>query len=108
MSHIFCSQVLLKLPASQTSVLTTVQHLLQDEEDVLRKSRSCHPGRSIREGDEDTKNVDKENMIHEETSSEATQGKTNKGRRTKKAESSEESAEKHTSYLSFLVRHHIF
>ena len=44
--------------------------------------------------DEDTKNADKENIVLEETSSEATQGKTNKGRRTKKAESSEESAEK--------------
>ena len=43
--------------------------------------------------DEDTKNVDKENMILEETSSEATQEKTKKGRRTNKAESSEESAE---------------
>ena len=45
--------------------------------------------------DEDTKNADKENMILKETSSEATQEKTRKGRRANnnKVESSEESAE---------------
>ena len=44
--------------------------------------------------DEDTKNVDTENVILEEKSSEATQGKAKKGRRTNKAETFEEPVEK--------------
>ena len=44
--------------------------------------------------DEDTKNVDTENVILEEKSSEATQRKTKEGRRTNKTETSEEPGEK--------------
>ena len=50
--------------------------------------------------DEDAKNADKENMILEETSSEATQEKMKKGRRAIKVESSEESAEEQDDVMS--------